>query len=280
MKPTKNINPVDVEIAKMLFNKEKSGKDTAISPISDDIMLYYNSVNIAVGKQGRGKSLLFLRELVKISKLNNPKFHLIIYVNQEGTNDETLNSIEPLINIPILKINYEDAEEVVAGIIDYKTFYYSLIEKGDYDIITPEQRQEVNIALNIQDDSIKQLHTLILFDDAAFNSLFKRSDSYFNKLVTRCRHINFIFMFAVQKFQGVSMPIKSQATSLYIYAGYTNHEISYIFNNSTVKGFNYSEFRELYKKIKEDEVLYCNSQSDQLKIIDLSHIRKMTTLMS
>ena len=279
MKPTKEINPVDIEIAKMLFNKEKSGKDTAITPISDDIMLYYNSVNVAVGKQGRGKSLLFLRELVKISKLNNLKFHLIIYVNQEGMNDETLNSIEPLIDIPILKINYEEAEDVVAGIIDYKTFYYSLIEKGDYDLITPEQRQEVNVALNIQDDKIKQLHTLILFDDAAFNTLFKRSDSYFNKLVTRCRHINFIFMFAVQKFQAISMPIKSQATSLNIYAGYTNHEISYISNNSTVKGFNYSEFLELYKKLKEDEVLYCNSQSDQLKIIDLSHIRKMTELM-
>ena len=55
------INPIDIEIAKMLFNKEKSGKDTAISPISDDIMLYYNSVNIAVGKQGRGKSF-FLRQ--------------------------------------------------------------------------------------------------------------------------------------------------------------------------------------------------------------------------
>ena len=39
MKPTKGVNPVDIEIAKMLFNKEKSGKDTAISPISDDIML-------------------------------------------------------------------------------------------------------------------------------------------------------------------------------------------------------------------------------------------------
>ena len=39
-KPKKDtINPIDVEIAKVLFNKEKSGKDTGICPISDDIML-------------------------------------------------------------------------------------------------------------------------------------------------------------------------------------------------------------------------------------------------
>jgi len=208
-----NFADVDLEIAEALYHKEGTGKCSQISPIHEDILLYYNSVNIAVGKQGRGKSLLFLRELIKLSRLRDPKFHLIIYVNQEGVNDETLNSMESLVDIPILKINYEEAEEVIAGIIDYKNFYYGLLEKGDYELITQKQKDELNLALNIVDDSIKQLHTLILFDDAAFNTLFKKNDSYFNKLITRCRHINFIFMFATQKFNGLSMPIKSQATT-------------------------------------------------------------------
>ena len=99
-------------------------------------------------------------------------------------NDETLNSFEPLVNIPIFKISYDDAEEVVVGIIDYKDFYYRLLEKNDYRLIKPKQREELNVALNISDDSVKQLHTLILFDDAAFNTLFKKNDSYFNKLIT------------------------------------------------------------------------------------------------
>ena len=275
---TDTLDEIDYEIAEALRDKELSGKNTQISKIHDDIMLYFNSVNVAIGKQGRGKSLLFLRELVKISRLEDPKFHLIIYVNQEGMNDETLNSLEPLVNIPILKISYDDAEEVVAGIIDYKDFYYRLLEKNDYKLISPKQREELNIALNIQDDSVKQLHTLILFDDAAFNTLFKKNDSYLNKLITRCRHINFIFMFAVQKFNGLSMPIKSQATSLFIYPCYTFQELSYIFHNSAIRSFDYQTFKLLYSQLKNDQVLYCNSQSDGIKIIDLSHIRQLSII--
>ena len=84
-------------------------------------------------------------------------------------------------------------------------------------------------------------------------------------------------MFATQKFKGLSMPVKSQATTVMIYKGFTPQEISYIFHNATINGFSYKEFKELYGSLEQDQVLYCNSQSGHMRIIDLSHIRMLVT---
>jgi len=58
-----DLSEIDNEIIDALDEKEEMGENTQISSIHKDIAIFYNSVNIAVGKQGSGKTLLFMREL-------------------------------------------------------------------------------------------------------------------------------------------------------------------------------------------------------------------------
>jgi len=274
----KRLSQADKSLIKVLREKQATGNQTEISPINNQSLLYYNSVNLAVGKQGSGKSLLFLREIMNIQ--NEKNIHLFIYVTPNGDiNDSTMLAIKPCLTVPLLVVAEEDLQEVVEGIVNLKNIYNDMVRDGMVDKLDPEQKQEILSLLHLDefpsDMYNTRLHTLLLFDDAAFSSLFKKDDSFFNKFITRCRHNNFIVMFATQKFKGLSMPVKSQATTVMIYKGFTPQEVSYIFHNATINGFSYQEFKDLYARLEQDQVLYCNSQSGQMRIIDLSHIRAL-----
>jgi len=267
---------VDKILVDALKQKEAKGNQTQITPINNDSLIFYNSVNLAVGKQGAGKSLLFLREVLKIQKEKN--IHLLVYVTSDGeTSDETFLAIKNHLTIPVLTVSNNDVEEVVEGLLHTKDLYNDLVSKRKLEKLIPTHKEQIKQLLHLKefprDLYNTRLHTVLLFDDAAFSSLFKKDDSYFNKLVHKCRHANCIFMFATQKFKGLSMPVKSQATTLMIYPGFTPQEVSYIYHNATIKGFDFQQFKALYSRLLKDQVLYCNAVSDEMKIIDMSHIR-------
>jgi len=277
-----HISKIDLLIAERLKLKNKSGKITSISEIDDDINIFYNSVNIACGKQGQGKTLLFLREFINISMLDDPAFHLIIYINQSGEiDDETYKAVQDLITIPTFAISYENAEETINGLLDYKHEYYKFIDNPE--IIKDWSEEKIKVisealAIKLKDKNLpKTLHTIIFFEDAAFQTIFKKQDSYFNKLVTRCRHNNTIFLFAVQKLQAVSKPVLSQTTSTFIYPGYSPQELAYI-HRMTANTINYQDLKAVYSTLKQYNLLSVNSLKQTIGIIDLSHISKLMTM--
>ena len=283
------VSRADFLLAERLKLKKKNGKMSTIDPIDDDTNLYYNSINIAVGKQGSGKTLLFLRELINISLLEeeykntNPiGFHLIIYVTQSGEiNDETFKSLQDLISIPVFNINYNVSEEVINGLLDYKQEYYKFIDNPDILGTWDEEKivaisEALNIDLRDKKKKFpKTLHTIIYFEDAANQSVFKHNDSYFNKLAFQCRHNNTIFLFCVQKLQGISKPILSQATGFFIYPGFSPQELSYINRMSSISGLNYQELKALYAALKQYQLLSVNTVKQSFEIVDLSHINKL-----
>ena len=292
------VSNTDYLISERLKLKKKVGRKSLIEPIaagvgptglSDDINLFYNSVNIAVGKQGNGKTLLMLREIINISFLeeefkNSPNplgFHLIFYVNQSGEiNDETFKILQDLISIPIVVINYNQSEEVITGLLDFKQEYYKFIDQpdilGQWD---DEKIDAVNEALAVDirknKNLPKTLHKIIYFEDAANQSVFKLNDSYFNKLAFQCRHNNTIFLFCVQKMAAISKPILSQVTNVFIYPGYSPQELSYIHRMSAIQGMDYKELKAVYTSLKQYQLLSANMVTQVFAIIDLSHISKM-----
>jgi hypothetical protein len=71
-----------------------SVKTEAVEKIGEDINCYYNSVNVFVGRQGAGKGVQALTEIIKISKVS-PITHLLIYVSKYGTeSDKTFESMK------------------------------------------------------------------------------------------------------------------------------------------------------------------------------------------
>ena len=288
------VSNTDYLISERLKLKKKIGRKSLIEPISDDINLFYNSVNIAVGKQGNGKTLLMLREIINISFLeeefkNSPNplgFHLIFYVNQSGEiNDETFKILQDLISIPIVVINYNQSEEVITGLLDFKQEYYKLIDQPDLlgqwdndkiDAVSEALALKITNGNGLLNKNLpKTLHTIIYFEDAANQSVFKLNDSYFNKLAFQCRHNNTIFLFCVQKMAAISKPILSQVTNVFIYPGYSPQELSYIHRMSAIQGMDYKELKAVYTSLKQYQLLSANMVTQVFAIIDLSHISKM-----
>ena len=128
----KRISQADKNLIKVLREKQATGNQTEISPINNQSLLYYNSVNLAVGKQGSGKSLLFLREIMNIQ--NEKNIHLFIYVTPNGDiNDSTMLAIKPCLTVPLLVVAEEDLQEVVEGIVNLKNIYNDMVRDGMVD---------------------------------------------------------------------------------------------------------------------------------------------------
>ena len=81
-KPTVNEKTfnIDDEMNKAYQRNESKIKNESIRPIANGIYSYYNSLNIFVGQQGKGKRHIMLRDVIQMSRMKNAGFHLIVYV--------------------------------------------------------------------------------------------------------------------------------------------------------------------------------------------------------
>jgi len=260
---------VDIEIIESMTDNETTQLDNQITQIHPDSNIFYNSINIALGKQGTGKTFYFFREILKLDKLKT--HHMLIYVTNNGTNDQTYQMFKPKLSIPILIVSYDEVLETLLGLKAYKHLYNQIIDDGLIKNIDPAQREALFDALHVSNFSQRRLHTLVLYDDVAFEEQFKKHESPLNKLMFECRHINVSFMLCTQKLQGISTPVKSQATSITIFAGYPPVEIAQI-HRSIQTNTDYQEFKQMLCQLEPNSCLHINIKMGSMKVINLQHI--------
>ena len=133
-----------------------------ICNVNPDINFKYNSFNVCIGKQGTGKTTSVLKELIKLSLINNKKYHLVIYVTNNSS-DATFNSLYKHISIPIVKTDYDHVDKQIEQLIKLKDIYNNIkdgkISSSDFDT------NELLTNLYVKDFSQSRLHTFILLDD-------------------------------------------------------------------------------------------------------------------
>jgi hypothetical protein len=201
------VNNIDNDMNRIRQENEDNLSTALITKIPTTYC-YYNSVNIAVGRQGTGKSYSLIREMIKISKVC-PNTHLLIYCNKTGKpTDKTFEKYKKLIDIPILYISHSELEEFMKEFLNYKQLYNRIYEENLGDKIIDEQREDVFNNLYIDNFSSPFLHTLILLDDVAQTKILKNEKTYIQELLTQCRHINCSFFLAVQFWKALTVNIK------------------------------------------------------------------------
>ena len=231
-----------------------------IRKIHKDINIYYNSVNIFVGKQGSGKTLSAIEEIIKIASIPNAA-HLLIYVSKTGEQkDVTFESLRELIEIPIAYVSQENAEEYVNALLNYKQLYYTIRKEHLENQIIDEQRIEIFKALKVNDFRAPMLHTLILFDDIANNKLLANEKSYFNNLMTTCRHNHISFFLNVQFWKSLSTTIKSNVSTVFVFGTYSKEQLRYITHQITMS-ISFDELYERYKNMNKHHkiIIDCNN---------------------
>lgn len=219
---------------------------------------YLNSVNIAVGRQFSGKTLTLMKEIIKIS-LIHPQTHLLLYINKTGQEtDQTFESLKHLIKCPIIYASHEDAENTLKQIIAYKQLYQTIYDQNLSEKIIDEQAEEIKNVLKIDNFDQPFLHTLVLMDDMAKAKLLSKKDSYFEQMMTQCRHIKCSFFLAVQYWKALSPNIKSNVSTIYIFGGFSRQQLSYILYQINLSipfpqlWSEYSKLTDIHEKIIVD----------------------------
>ncbi len=102
---------IDFEMNRAYKKNESKIMSESIRPIGPGIYANYNSLNIIVGAQGKGKSHIVLRDIIQISRLKESNVHQIVYISKNGViNDSTFEAQRELINLPVKVVSDTNAE--------------------------------------------------------------------------------------------------------------------------------------------------------------------------
>lgn len=249
------LSTVHSQVAKAL--KSNKNTDNLIKEIHPDIKVRYNSVNVIVGKQCLGKTVVALEEIIKISlmlntnELGNSAFHLLVYVTKNGDeNDQSFQSLKHLIKIPYVTVSEKDSVEFINTLIAAKNLYYRIKREHIEDKIIDEQRNDLFSTLHIKDFNKQFLHTLVLFDDISNSKLFSSEESFFSQQIRRCRHTNISYFLLIQGWKGIKPHIKNEITTLFIFPCFNKQQLRFIYSQSA-SNLDFDDFYELYRQMAQ-----------------------------
>ena len=235
------------KIQAKLNAKKGDNSGALISEIHPEIITKYNSVNVIVGKQSLGKTVIALEEIIKISYMNT--HHLLIYVTKDGEeNDRSWQTLKNMIEMPIILVSEENAQECVDELITAKSLYYRIRRERIKDKISSSQKSDLFSVLQVNNFEKAFLHTIILFDDISNSKLFSSEESFFSQLLRRCRHNNLTFYLLIQGWKGIKPHIKNEITTLFMFPGFNKQQIRYIYGQSA-SNLDFEDFFAIYKRL-------------------------------
>ena len=142
-------NDIRKKIQAKLNAKRDDNSGALISDIHPEIVTKYNSVNVIVGKQSLGKTVIALEEIIKIGYLNT--HHMLIYVTKDGEeNDRSWNTLKSLIELPILLVSEDNAEACINELIQAKSLYYRVRRERTKNILNKSQKADLFDTLQVE----------------------------------------------------------------------------------------------------------------------------------
>lgn len=241
---------------KIIHSIAPDKNETTMNVIHPEIFVRNRSLNLLVGKPGTSKTTSICQELIKISALNLPEYHMIIWVNNTSS-DKTVQAYQKYIRIPIIQVDYDTFEEVYPRFIKFKEDYDKMV-RGEI-----ERDDSILDSLHINNFINKPLQTIIVLDDAV--NILKDTDSYLAKSLYRTRHSNTIFFIALQIWKGITAQLKSILNSVWIFGGFSPQILHHIYNQITTD-ISFEEFKEIYDQLQKYEKIIVDNSSGNLFI--------------
>ena len=250
-------NMVKTHVMNTLKNYAMDTNESLISEIHPEVNIRLNSVNVVVGKQSSGKTVIALKGIIKLGVLNT--HHLFVYVTKDGKeSDKTFLALKPLLMIPYVINSEKEAVEFIKDLISAKNLYNLIKRENLCDKIDDQQKEDMFQMLAINDFDKEVLHTIVLFDDISNSKLFSSEESYFSQLIRRCRHVNISFFLLIQGWKGLKPHVKNEISTLFIFPCFNKQQLRYIYSQSA-SNLSFDEFYEMYSKILKRKTEDCES---------------------
>ena len=242
-----NLKQLNQLIGEVLHNSTPKNSGNLIQSIHPDVMIKYNSVNVIVGKQSTGKTVIALQEIVKLGILQT--HHLFVYVTKEGKEtDRTFINLKQLLLLPYVIVSEDEAVDYMKTLLAAKELYYTIRREHLEDKIEDEQKQDLFDMLHVDNFDKEYLHTVILFDDISNNRLFNSEESYFSQLIRRCRHVNISVFLLIQGWKGLKPHVKNEISTLFIFSCFNKQQLHFIYSQSA-SNLDFEEFYALYREM-------------------------------
>jgi hypothetical protein len=189
--------------------------------IHPELLFRFNSINLLVARRGVGKTFNVLKELIKLSQLpGNAGFSTFLYVSDK-VNDATVNELIKLVKLKVRQVNYKDVQSVLEDIIDAKSAYGDVLEKGLQDEISDKTREDLFNTLDIDEWWEDIPHTAVLLDDA-INILKESKFKGLQNLLFQNRQPRLTIFICVQDIFGVPVKIRRNCDAIWVFAGMTD----------------------------------------------------------
>lgn len=170
-----------------------------IEPIHSQIHFYYNSINIAIGKQGCGKTSFLCKQLIMLSQVPNQPYSAILYVGK-GDVDYTFMKLKQFFRIPVFMCTYDK----------FLAMFQQYCKERE------------------QDNS----HVFIIFEDASF--VFQKENQEWNNIICRLRHLRCTVWMNIHVWKSVSTTFKSQLTTAFIFKGFSREQMMWMYRQMSV----------------------------------------------
>jgi hypothetical protein len=242
-------------------------EDELQSVIDPELFFKYNSVNVLIGKRGSGKTHFVMKEVLKLSILqekgisdsrdqrsqefyDRPRFSQFYYSSDKAF-DDTFEHLKQLIRptIQIHKISHGDTCELITLLSKTK----SLIEGLSAGIKDDDDDDEdfLNKALESEDLDRKP-HTIILIDDCLNLFTSKRTELY--KKLFENRQSRITFFLALQDPSGIPTSLKNNMDSLVLFGGVSRLKFTVLFNQIPFTQDRESVY-DLYKRMGKNDYI-------------------------
>lgn len=266
---------IDIEMSKAYKKNESKILSESIRPIANGIYANYNSLNIIVGAQGKGKSHIVLRDIIQISRIPGAA-HLIVYISKNGViNDSTFEAQRELIKLPIKVISDSNAENYLKELDLWKELYDKYVNNNtrlDDSSAGPSFacEEKINKMLSFlcisqtSSRSAKPLNTIILCEDFIKSKLLK--SAYFTNYITQLRHKHSIVYVNVQFFKAIPTDYKNNCTSFFIFNGFSRQKMGYIYQQVVMP----IEFEDLWRRyccMKNHDFILVNTREGSIEFI-------------
>ena len=161
------------------------------------------------------------------------------------------------------KINVHSFSKIMC----YKRLYDEIKTKHLEDEIEESQKQELFEVLHINSFEQPVLHTLILLDDAANNSLLSPK-GFFAEALSVCRHNHTSFFLTVQFWKSITTTIKANLSTIFIFGLYSKQQLNVMLYQIATH-YSFEEIYNTYKDLQKHDCLIVDANSGEIKIYSL-----------
>ncbi|GHU18553.1 hypothetical protein FACS189472_07060 [Alphaproteobacteria bacterium] len=165
-----------IDIVNRKIDKAIKGIDKDVqlqSVIDPELNFRRNTINLYIGRRGSGKTFNVMRELIKLSQLEDKGgYNSFIYCTDKS-NDDTVKELLNLIKLNTRIVKYADMPEFLTEFIDAKNAYQEVIDKGLKHKITSKCKHDMFKMLDLNEFTETTPGTVILYDDAI--NIFKQT---------------------------------------------------------------------------------------------------------